>query len=378
MRPMMAAMLALALAGCSSRTETQTTTSQQVDTQSFLLNAKDLDLQAVVGMVKSNRVKSAEELEKAINSDNGINNVDVDKDGKIDYISVKEGRKGDAISLDLMAVPSGTQNPAEAVVVASITFSKNTQTNTVEVSGGFPNYVDGYQDNYYSYQHRGLSFGEAMFLAWMFTPRPLYYQPYYYRSYVARPIYSHSVLTTRRTVYRTPGSTVVSSSRRPSAYTIPSAKVPSRFQPAPRSAGNSFTERSGQGRSFQNRTGAPNRPSTWGTPSSPSAPRSSGWSGSSGSRSSSWGSSSGSNRSSSWGSSRTTIPSAPKSSSWGGSSGSRNSSWGSSRSTTPSAPRSSSWGGSSGSRSSSWGSSGSRSSGFGRSSGGSFGGGRRR
>lgn len=145
-------------------------------------------------MVKSNRVKSAEELEKAINSDNGINNVDVDKDGKIDYISVKEGRKGDAISLDLMAVPSGTQNPAEGVVVASITFSKNTQTNTVEVSGGYPNYVSGYQDNYYSYRHNGLSFGEAMFLAWMFSPRTAYYyNPYYYRSYVPRPIYSTNV-----------------------------------------------------------------------------------------------------------------------------------------------------------------------------------------
>lgn len=376
MRPMIATLLALALAGCGTRTETQTTTSQQVDTRSFLLNAKDFDLQTVVGMVKSNKVGSAEALEKAINSDNGISNVDIDKDGKVDYISVKEGRKGDAVSLDLIAIPSGTQNPAEGVVIASITFSKDTQTNTVVVSGGYPQYVDGYAENYYTYRHPGLGFGEAMFLAWMFSPRPLYYQPYYYRSYYApRPVYSHSVLTTRRTTYRAAtGAPAISSSRRPSAYTIPSAKVPSRFQPAPRSAGSSFTERSGQGRGFQPRATVPNKPSSWGTQSA-------------GTRSSGWGNSSGSGRSPGWGKA---SPGAPRSSGWGSSSGSsRSSGWGSSggskssgwgRTSAPSAPsRSSGWGSSGGSRSSSWGSSsGSRSSGWGSSRSGSSFGGRRR
>lgn len=351
-------LFALSLIGCETRTSTNTTTTQQFETQTNLMDAKDLDLQAIVGMVKSDKVKSAEDLEKAINADNGLNNVDVDKDGKIDYISVKEGRKGDAISLDLMAIPSGTQNASEGVVVASITFSKNTQTNTVEVSGGYPHYVNGYQDHYYSYNHHGLSFGETMFLAWMFTPRPMYYQSMYYRSYVPRPLYSTSVLTTRRTVYRSPGSTVVSSSRRPSSYTIPSAKVPSRFAPAPRSTGSSFTERSGQGRAFQPRSNTPTRPSTWGSSSSG---KSSSFGSSSGSKGSTWGNSSGS-RSSGWGSN-----SSGKSSSWGSSSSGRSSSFGSS-----SGGKSSSWGSSSG-RSSSFGSSSGRSS-FG---GSSFGGRRR-
>jgi hypothetical protein len=374
--------LILALCACDTRTEAQTTISQQVDTQSNLVDAKDLDLQTIVGMVKSNKVANAEQLEKAINSDNGINNVDVDKDGKIDYVAVREGRKGDAVALDLVAIPSGTRNQAEGVVVASITFRKDVQTNTVEVSGGYPTYVNGYGDYYYSYRQPGLTFGQAMFLYWAFSPRPAYYYHPYFSSYAYRPVYSHSVLTTRRTTYRSSvGSSAILSSRRPSTYTIPSAKVPSRFAPAPRSSGSSFTERSGQGRGFQNRTGAANKPSTWGTPSNSS----SGWGSASGShstpsapRSSSLGLSSGS-KSSSWGSSHTTAPSAPRSSSWGSSSGSRSSSWGSSRSTTPSAPRSSSWGSSSGSRSSSWGSSsGSRSSSWGSSGRSSFGGGRRR
>jgi hypothetical protein len=301
--------------GCTKRSVSATRTTTETNTQAHLMDAKDLDLQAIVGMVKNNKVNGAKELEKAINTTSGINNVDIDKDGKIDYIIVKENRGGSngAISLDLLALPSSTKKQEEATTVASISFKKNVQSNRVEVSGGYPNYVNGYNNHYYSYHHHGLSFGEGMFLMWMYSAhRPLYYRPMFYRSYYSpRPIYSAGQLRSSRTTYRS--QTKVSPVRkasRPKNYNIKSAKkVPSRFK-SQTSSGNRFSNRAGKSKKFSTRSNKSNRKSSWGNRSS--------------SKSRSWGSSKPKTRSRSWGGSS----SGSRSRSWGGSSGSRSRSWG--------------------------------------------------
>lgn len=332
------ALIFVAGCNCNSRTHTETRTTTTVSGQTNLLDANDFHLQTVMAMIKENKVDSAESLEKAINGTNGINNVDVDKDGQIDYISVKERREGDAIHLDMMALPSSTKDPKEAVTVASVSFSKNTSTNSVEVRGGYPNYVHGYNDHYYHYRRPGLTFGEAMFLAWMFTPRPIYYHPYGYRTYgyAPRPVYTRSQLSTRRTTYRK--QTRVGPVRRvtrPKSYSIGSAKkVPSRFK-RQAARGSGFKGRTGSSRKFNTRSGQTNRRSSWGRRSN--------------TRSRSWGNSNNRSRSRSWGNSNNRS----RSRSWGRSNN-RSRSWGSSG-------RSRSWGGS---RSRSWG--GSRSRSFGR------------
>ncbi len=302
---MFLSMVLLLAVGCERRhTRSTTHTTTSTNTQSHLMDAKDLDLQTIVGMIKSNKVDGAKELEKAINTTSGINNVDIDKDGKIDYIIVKENRggSGGAISLDLLALPSSTKKESEATTVASISFKKNVQSNQVEVSGGYPNYVNGYNNHYYSYRQPGLTFGQGMFLMWMYSAhRPLYYRPMFYRSYYSpRSVYSSGQLRSTRTTYRS--QTKVSPVRkasRPSNYNIKSAKkVPSRFK-SKIGSGSKFSNRSGNSKKFSTRSGKSNRKSSWGSRSS--KPKRS-WGGSSKpSRSKSWGGSSGKSRSRSWG-----------------------------------------------------------------------------
>ena len=305
---------------CNRRTHSETKTTTTVAGQSHLLDAKDFDLQSVMTMVKENKVGDAESLEEFINKTPGINNVDVEPDGNIDYISVKERRHEGTIYLDLMAIPSSTKDPKEALTVASVRFTKSTSTSAVEVSGGYPNYVHGYGNHYYNYHRPMMSVGDAVFLAWMFSPRPLYHYPMGYRfGYVSRPVYTSSQLRTHRTTVRKQVKvSPIKKSTRPKNYKVGSAKkVPSRFKKK-LSQGSGFKGRSGTSAKFNNRTGKTNRKAKLG---STNKKKSSGWGSTSKSKSRSWG---GSSKSSGWGSSK------KKSSGWGSSSGSR--SWGGSRS----------------------------------------------
>jgi hypothetical protein len=195
------------------------------------MNAEDFDLATVLELVKNNQASNGEELEKIINGDSGINNVDIDGDGQIDYVFVKEGEQTEAGStLQFWAVPSKTQDPEEAQLIATTSFSKDTQTNEITVAGGYPDYVSGYDNHYYSYRmpHRqGMTLGEAAFLLWAFDRhRPMYYRPYMSSYYVRRPYLSASIRTTRRTTYRTNNkitARTVQSGKRPASY----AKQPS-------------------------------------------------------------------------------------------------------------------------------------------------------
>lgn len=304
------------LTACSNSRE-HTVEKTEVKSQNYLLAAKDFDLQTVVSALKADKVKSAEDLQKFVNDPTtGVNNVDVDKDKKIDFIQVKENRGKDGkIALDFQAIPSGTKDPKEAVTVANIAFNK-TQEN-VEVSGGYPNYVNGYQNHYYHYSRPGLGVGDALFLMWMFQPRPLYVPVFSPAVYVPRARMDYRAIETRRTIYQkqTRVSPITKSSL-PSSFKIPrSTRVPSRFKA--QTTGTTFKSRAGTTQSFKNRTGMSNPKATgWGR--STSAPKA---------KSAGWGSSSGSRKSSGWGSSS----SKQKSSSWGRSSGSRSNFGGSRR-----------------------------------------------
>ena len=49
-----------------------------------------LDLKLVGALIQDGKCKNAEELEQELNKEGGINNLDLDNDGKIDYINVTE------------------------------------------------------------------------------------------------------------------------------------------------------------------------------------------------------------------------------------------------------------------------------------------------
>lgn len=333
--------LAGALVGCSDDKKPPV---RPVEGKSFLMDADALDLETIVGLIKENQVSGAKELEEAINSDNGLNNVDLDNDGQIDFVSVAEEREGDDTRLDFSAVPSSKGSMDDAVVVASVRVgASKTGSDEVAVEAGYPNYVRGHETNYYHYRtpRSSLSVGEALFLVWAFDRmRPRYYAPMIPTYYAPRQVYSSSVRQTRRTTYRSQTKvSPVKKSKPPTSYSVKGTAA--KAQKVQKSAAKKTTpntsklsDRKGQAKSFTKESGtkkaatgfgakpkatststtsrtAPTSPTTTTntTTSKPSRP-------SSGSRAGSWGSkpsssgrssgrSSGSSRSSS-GSSRST------------------------------------------------------------------------
>lgn len=270
--------------GCSERHHDRQQTQKQV--QGSLLSFEDFDLETVVALIKENKVKGAKELEAFINGDNGVNNVDVDKDGKIDYIRVVEGRDGQTITLDMVASPSGG---GEEVTVANLRFNQSTSSDQMTVEGGYPTYVSGHDSHFYSYHapRSGISVGEAMFLMWLMSPgRGMYVHPV--PVYTPRSVYSRSALNNRRTATRTTTKvSPVPKTTRPSTYSVKSAQ---KTQSKLKAQKASTFQKRDSSKTKQNASGfgatkkaAPQKKSGWGS-SKPSRSRSWGGGRSSGGR----------------------------------------------------------------------------------------------
>ncbi len=157
--------------------------------------ANGLDLQAVGALIK--KTKDAEDLEKLINDKNqGINNLDLNEDGNVDYIKVTEFGDDSAKGFSLTVEPA----KGEEQEVATIHLEKSTNEQaSVEVRGNQNIY--GANHYYHSY----LPIGSLLLWSYLWRPHPFYasrwgygYYPSYYRSY---PIVSASAYTNRtRTV----------------------------------------------------------------------------------------------------------------------------------------------------------------------------------
>jgi hypothetical protein len=115
------------LAGCScdskpSKVRIEPETS--IVANQFLMDAEDLDLSLILGHLKEGGegINDPEALEKWINTTPGVNNVDLDRDEKIDLITVKEqeGQEKDTSVLALLANPA---DGSEATVVAELQFT---------------------------------------------------------------------------------------------------------------------------------------------------------------------------------------------------------------------------------------------------------------
>jgi len=120
-----------------------------------------------------------ETLEKAINNPaNQINNLDLDKDGNIDYLKVEEGDNHKLKVIDDVS-------NSESVTVASINIDPNNTSNTADLNiQGNPSYV-GY-NNYY---HSSFSFTDFLLLSYIMRPHAYYMPMYhygYYPSYYSR------------------------------------------------------------------------------------------------------------------------------------------------------------------------------------------------
>ncbi len=151
--------------------------------------AEGLDLQALTEIVKS--VKDAEDLEKRLNEPGGINNLDLNEDGKVDFISVTEyGNKEDAFGFSLTVQP----DEGETQEIATIEIAKEGDQADIEVRGNEQIY--GPSSYYYGYHPVG------SFLLWSYLlrPHPYYVSPWYWGYY---PGYYRTYVPVGRSVYST-------------------------------------------------------------------------------------------------------------------------------------------------------------------------------
>ena len=146
-------------------------------------------------------------LEKAINNPNNhINNLDLDKDGTVDYLKVEEPGQNQLNVVDDVS-------DADSVTVARIHIEPNQTNNTANLNiQGNPNYA-GY-NNYY---HSSFTFTDFLLLSYLMRPHP-YYMPMYHYGYY--PSYYTRVRTV--TNYRPTTSSAMSSRSYRSSLSSPS------------------------------------------------------------------------------------------------------------------------------------------------------------
>ncbi len=136
--------------------------------------ASGLDLQAVGELVK--QAKTGEEFERLLNTPSvGINNLDLDEDGAVDYIKVTEygsgNVKGFSLTVDLAS--DQTQEIATIEIEKTSDGRANVQTH-------------GNQNIYGSnhYYHSSFGITDFILLSWLFNSnRPYYSSPWGYNSY---------------------------------------------------------------------------------------------------------------------------------------------------------------------------------------------------
>lgn len=129
--------------------------------------AAGLDLAAVTALAKS--AKNAEEFEQKLNAKSeAINNLDLNDDGKTDYINITEYGSGDqrGFSLTTEIAPGKTQE------IATIDFEKKADGMAVQTAGNPSLYGPGH------YHHSHFSMTDALMLYWLFSDRPSYRSPY--------------------------------------------------------------------------------------------------------------------------------------------------------------------------------------------------------
>ncbi len=190
-----------------------------VNVKSVVTADEGLDLSAVGSLLKE--AKDAEALEKLLNSkEKGINNLDLDEDGSVDYIKVSEfgtdTERGYSLTVELAK--------DDIQEVATIEVKKSAESGAdVAVKGN--EHVYGRNHHYHS--HFGLT--DYLFLRWAFMPRPFYYSPWGYGRYPG--YYGGGYRTVSRTQYRsnTKGRTTGSQFKkgtqaRGSSITSPNAK----------------------------------------------------------------------------------------------------------------------------------------------------------
>jgi hypothetical protein len=160
--PVLALLIVIALPGCGSHNDPGNT-NVTINANSDL--SKGLDLVALGEMLKKS--KDAKTLEEELNKDGSINNVDLDGDGKVDYLKVTEYGEGSERGLSI----TDEVKKGEVQEIATVQITK-TNDHEAEVN------VQGNQDIYGPQANYHSTFTDFLILSYLFTPHPYYYSPW--------------------------------------------------------------------------------------------------------------------------------------------------------------------------------------------------------
>ncbi len=137
-----------------------------------------LDLEALIELVKKGT--SASDIEKKLNQPDGINNMDLDEDGRVDFIKVTEyGDKNEAYGFSFTV----EVKEKEEQEVAEIEIEKSGEKAEIVARGNQQIY--GHNHYYHGYS----PIGSFLLWSYLISPHRFYYSPFsygYYPSYYSR------------------------------------------------------------------------------------------------------------------------------------------------------------------------------------------------
>ncbi|MEY3895403.1 MAG: hypothetical protein RLZZ214_922, partial [Verrucomicrobiota bacterium] len=134
--------------------------------------SKGLDLDAVTALAKKS--KDAADFERLLNSQaEAVNNIDLNDDGKVDYINVSEYGSGNRRGFSLTTEIS----PGKTQEIATIDFQKEADKTLVQTTGNPSLYGAN------NYHHSSFSMTDALLMGWLFSNRSSYASPYGYGNY---------------------------------------------------------------------------------------------------------------------------------------------------------------------------------------------------
>lgn len=111
------------------------------------LKAADLDLNGVVDLLAKGELTSGAELELFLNAPGGAaHRVDIDADGKLDYLQVVEVRADGAVQFELRAIPSSKLDASLAVLVATVAAVRAEAEGAIKLVANYSAAVEGGAD----------------------------------------------------------------------------------------------------------------------------------------------------------------------------------------------------------------------------------------
>jgi hypothetical protein len=161
-----------------------------VNVQTMVSSAEGLDLKAVGSLLK--KADDAETFEKLLNSkEEGVNNLDLNEDGQVDYISVTEYGADSLKGFSLTTEP--TKGEVQEIATIEIQKSSDKQAQ-MQIQGN----EQIYGRNHYYHSHFG--FTDFLIMSYLFRPHGFYASPWSYGHY---PGYYRHYSPVPHTQYRT-------------------------------------------------------------------------------------------------------------------------------------------------------------------------------